>query len=216
MVIKKVLVTAGPTLEYIDPIRYISNFSSGKIGYEIAKIFSKRFKTILVTGPTNLPTPRNAKVYKIKTAVEMFNRVKKFFNNCDIFISAAAVCDYKPEKMLKQKLKKTSGILKLRLKKTPDILRYCGKKKNKNQILVGFSLETDRRKAIIYAKDKLKDKNLDLIILNSPRTFQSDYISPVFIFKNGDIIKFSRINKSKFAKILYFYINKLLKYEKKN
>jgi len=115
---KKVLITAGPTREFIDPVRFISNLSSGKLGYKIAEKFSSfGYKVILISGPVSLKPPKGVKVYNVVSASEMFSKVKKFFPQADIFISTAAVCDYKPFKIKKQKIKK-SGLNSLRILKT--------------------------------------------------------------------------------------------------
>lgn len=140
---KTVLVTAGPTREYIDPVRFITNASSGLLGYTIAETFSKKFNVILVSGPTLLKPKKNIKFYQVETSQQMFNVVKKIFSKTDIFIATAAVCDYKIKNFSKTKIKKQNKQLKLSFIPTVDILKYCGKHKTKNQILVGFALETD-------------------------------------------------------------------------
>ncbi|MFQ3675420.1 MAG: phosphopantothenoylcysteine decarboxylase [Endomicrobiia bacterium] len=197
---KTVLITAGPTREYLDPVRFISNASSGKLGFTIAKVFQKKFNVILVYGPTNLLPPKNVKSISIETAQEMFSVVKKFFYKSDIFISTAAVADYKPVKVFNQKIKKNSKQYSLLLKPTVDILYYCGKHKNKNQILIGFALETDNK--IKNATEKLINKNLDLIVLNSIQSLNSNFITPTIIDKNLKIIKLKKMTKVSFAKKL--------------
>ncbi|MFN3551138.1 MAG: phosphopantothenoylcysteine decarboxylase [Endomicrobiia bacterium] len=199
---KTVLITAGPTREFIDPVRYISNLSSGKLGYKIAEeFFSCGYKVILISGPTCVKTDKKIKILKVTTSDEMFYKVKKYFSKSDIFVSVAAVCDYKPKFFYRQKIKKSKSY-SLNLVATKDILKYFGNKKNNRQIVVGFALETDKKNFLKYAINKLKEKNLDLIVLNSPETFNSEYIKPTVIFSNGKKIFFKKIKKKKFAKIL--------------
>ena len=161
---KKCLVTAGPTLEDLDPIRYISNYSSGKQGYEIANELSKSgAKVILISGPTNLQPPSNVKLVKIKTADEMLDRVKKANKNVDIAIFSAAVADFKIKKISEKKIKK-ENFKSILLKKNIDILKTISLlKTDRPKYVVGFSAETD---GIINAKKKLNEKNCDMIIYN--------------------------------------------------
>ncbi len=197
---KKVLITAGATREYLDPLRFISNPASGKIGFELAKIFSRNgYKTILVSGKTFLVPPKNVKFYSVETSKEMFRIVKHYFPQVDLFISSAAVTDFKPEKIYKHKIKK-KGKLKLILVPTVDILKYCGEHKKRNQLIIGFALETHNK--IKNAFKKLKEKNVDYIVLNDPKTFGSEYIKPTIISKTKEIKKFPKMTKSKFAKVI--------------
>ncbi len=199
---KTVLITAGPTREFIDPVRYISNLSSGKLGYIIAEEFvSLGYRVILVSGPVCVKTYKKIKILKTTTSDEMFYKVKKYFDKSDIFVSVAAVCDYKSKFVYKQKIKKSKNF-NLKLIPTKDILKYFGNKKKDGQIVVGFALETDKKNFFKYAIKKLKEKNLDFIVLNSSETFNSEYIKPTIIFKNTKKIFFKKIKKKKFAKIL--------------
>ncbi len=161
---KKCLITAGPTIEDLDPIRYISNYSSGKQGYEIANELSKSgAKVILISGPTNLQPPSNVKLVKIKTADEMLDRVKKANKNVDIAIFSAAVADFKIKKISEKKIKK-ENFKSILLKKNIDILKTISLlKTDRPKYVVGFSAETD---GIISAKKKLNEKNCDMIIYN--------------------------------------------------
>ena len=161
---KRCLITAGPTIENIDPIRYISNHSSGKQGYEIANELSKSgAKVILISGPTNLQPPSNVKLVKIKTADEMLDRVKKANNNIDIAIFSAAVADFKIKKISEKKIKK-ENFKSILLKKNVDILKKISLlKKNRPKYVVGFSAETE---GLINAKKKLNEKNCDMVIYN--------------------------------------------------
>lgn len=163
---KKVLITAGPTYEAIDPVRFIGNHSSGKMGFEIAKSASQLgAEVILITGPTHQNVSSNLiKIIPVVSAQEMYNATHNNFKDCDIAILSAAVADYKPKFVADKKIKKKDSTLTLELEKTKDILGSLGKIK-KNQFLVGFALETDNE--LENAIGKLKSKNLDLIVLNS-------------------------------------------------
>ena len=211
----KALVTTGPTREYLDPVRYISNESSGKQGYEIALALSRLgIKTTLITGPTNLVSRRDIKTKKIISAKEMLEEVKKNLP-VDIAICAAAVADFKPSKKNKNKLKKNQNIFKsIDLENNQDIVEYLGKNnKNRPRIVVGFSAETENlnKNAII----KLREKNCDLIIANDVSKkdsgFNSDYNRVSIIDGNGNIKVLKRNKKSFIAnKIAEVVLDKLL------
>ena len=161
----KVLISAGPTYESIDPVRFIGNHSSGKMGFAIAKAAQKRGASVqLVTGPVKLKSPDNIERIDVVSASEMKKEIKKRFNDIDVLVMSAAVADYQPIKMAKEKIKKKNTELNIALKKTPDILRDLSKMKKK-QIVIGFALETEDEKKNAY--DKMKRKNLDAIVLNS-------------------------------------------------
>jgi phosphopantothenoylcysteine decarboxylase/phosphopantothenate--cysteine ligase len=162
---KKVLVSAGPTREAIDPVRFISNYSSGKMGYALAKAASYRgAEVILVSGPTNLETPLGVENYHVETAEDMKNEVFKHFESSDIIIMAAAVADYRPKKVDKEKIKKKDDDLQLEMERTTDILAELGKRKTDAKILVGFAAESSQ--ILKNAEDKLRRKNADYIIAN--------------------------------------------------
>ena len=161
----KFLISAGPTYESIDPVRFIGNHSSGKMGFSIANAAQKRgAKVQLVAGPVNLTSPDNVERIDVVSANEMKKEIKKRFKDIDVLIMSAAVADYQPVKVADQKIKKKTNDLSIPLKKTPDILRDIAKIKKK-QIVIGFALETENEKKNAY--NKLKHKNLDAIILNS-------------------------------------------------
>jgi len=164
---KKVLITAGPTHEPIDAVRYIGNRSSGKMGIALAEAAANSgAEVFLVLGPSNEFTNHpNVSTIKIETANDLFEQSSQLFKNCDIAICAAAVADYKPKSAADNKIKKSGGDLKIDLVETKDTLKYLGSVKAKNQLLVGFALETDNE--IANATKKLNNKNLDLIVLNS-------------------------------------------------
>jgi len=185
---KKILITAGPTYEPIDPVRYIGNRSSGKMGFALANAVSLRGGEVtLITGPTYLQTPRNVERKNIETTDQMFNEVKKHSKNKDAIIMCAAVSDFTPKVKLNQKIKKekfASSSFTLELKKTEDILKYVGINKSKKTILVGFALETENE--IGNAKKKLKEKRLDFIVSNKPSAFGTDTNQVSIISKTGE------------------------------
>ncbi|WP_298903940.1 bifunctional phosphopantothenoylcysteine decarboxylase/phosphopantothenate--cysteine ligase CoaBC [uncultured Psychroserpens sp.] len=163
---KKILITAGPTYEAIDPVRFIGNHSSGKMGFEIAKAAANLgAEVILVSGPSSQHVNQSMiTVERVKSAQDMYDEVHKHFNTCDIAILSAAVADYRPKNVATQKIKKKESTFTIELEKTKDILKSLGAIK-KQQFLVGFALETNNE--LEHAKGKLAAKNLDLIVLNS-------------------------------------------------
>lgn len=200
---KKFLVTAGPTYEPIDPVRYIGNRSSGKMGFHIAEELAKLNATVyLVTGPTNLTTiHKNIQRIDVETAEQMYNQVVDIFPGCDVAIMSAAVADYTPVESRSLKIKKEQDEIILKLKKTRDILAYLGKIKKENQVLVGFSLEThDELKNAIK---KLQRKNLDFIVLNSLKNkgagFEVDTNKITIIDRNEKVYNYSLKNKREVA-----------------
>lgn len=164
---KKVLITAGPTYEAIDPVRFIGNYSSGKMGFEIAKdCLRKGANVVLISGPTKevLAHP-NVTLLSVNSADEMLEIVQSEWYNCDYGIFSAAVADYRPKDKVFQKIKKSEDSLTLELVKNPDILAWAGENKKESQVLVGFALETNN--LLENSKDKLKRKNLNLIVMNT-------------------------------------------------
>ena len=163
---KKVLVTAGPTYEPIDPVRFIGNHSSGKMGLAIALELDKRGAEVtLIVGPTSLDIPDYIKTIKVQTAAEMFDVCVDLFPHVDIAVMSAAVADFTPVISAQEKIKKSDADLLIAFTKTKDILKYLGENKKLNQLLIGFALETSDEEN--YAKKKLLEKNADLIVLNS-------------------------------------------------
>ncbi|MCP9767415.1 bifunctional phosphopantothenoylcysteine decarboxylase/phosphopantothenate--cysteine ligase CoaBC [Lacihabitans sp. LS3-19] len=163
---KKVLISAGPTQEDIDPVRYISNHSSGKMGYEIAKSFALAgAEVILVSGPSGVAKPHGVHLEKVRSAQEMFDAMVLHHAAADFVIFSAAVADYKPKEVADKKLKKNDAELFIALERTQDIAGYLGKNKKQNQVHVGFALETNDE--LENAKGKLERKNFDMIVLNS-------------------------------------------------
>lgn len=162
-----VLITAGPTFEPIDPVRFIGNFSSGKMGYAIAEVFAEEGANVeLVSGPVHVHSDHpSITINKVQSAAEMFEAVKSRYGHADILVMAAAVADYTPAQPAEKKIKKKDGNLEVELVPTQDILFYLGQSKKESQFLVGFALETHDE--FSNAEKKLKNKNLDLIVLNS-------------------------------------------------
>ena len=185
---KKVLISAGPTIAPIDPVRYITNRSTGKMGYAIAQEARERgAEVVLVSGPTNLNPPKDVKIINIKTNEEMKNEILQYFEWADIVIKSAAVADYKPKQYSKEKIKKGDGDLNLCLTRDNDILKSLGEIKT-HQILVGFAAESNN--VLENANKKLKNKNLDFIVANditsSDTGFGSEDNKVVIISKNNE------------------------------
>lgn len=184
---KKILITAGPTYEAIDPVRFIGNHSSGKMGYAIAEEAAKRGASVqLISGPTALHIQHsNILLTRVTSAQEMYDEVFKHFDTVDIAIAAAAVADYTPKIKASEKIKKNEDTMTIEFIKNPDILRTMGERK-KEQLLIGFALETENEEA--NAEAKLVKKNLDMIVLNSLKTegagFQKDTNQVTFIYPN--------------------------------
>ncbi|MGE4357619.1 MAG: phosphopantothenoylcysteine decarboxylase [Candidatus Omnitrophota bacterium] len=204
------LITAGPTREPIDAVRFISNYSTGILGYTLAKEAKRKgYKVTLVSGPTCLRPPQGVKFVRVNTAFEMYEAVSKIFPYCDGLIMTAAVCDFQPAKVFKGKIKKEKNKqLILKLKKTPDILYEMGKRK-KEKILIGFSLEA--KSLLEHARKKLREKNLDLLIAQDLKKnpFGQSKVSPLFIYRNGIKKRVASCTKSKLAKIILNEINTL-------
>lgn len=208
---KKILITAGPTREYLDPVRYISNDSSGTMGLALARSATAlKASVTLIHGPINQYPPQGVRPFSVVSGREMFARVKKCYRSADIIICAAAVADWRPAKYSKRKIKKGKGRGKkkassfvllpssfasehISLVKNPDILAWLGKHKRKNQLLIGFALETDNLVKNAYAK--LKAKNCDIIVANMASIIGKESSSAIVITRTG--LKFSINNRSK-------------------
>jgi phosphopantothenoylcysteine synthetase/decarboxylase len=196
------LITAGPTREAIDPVRYISNRSSGKMGYAIAEAaLDAGHDVILISGPTNLAPPRNTKFISVSTSDEMFDAVHQHSDSSDISVLCAAVADYKPAQVSPVKIKKRIGELSLELIPTRDILQSLGQRQNRKFLLVGFAAETDHLEA--NAKEKLHKKNCDIIVANDARiALESDYNELLILFRDGEMKRISRAPKTFLAREL--------------
>jgi len=202
---KKVLISAGPTIAPIDPVRYLTNRSTGKMGYAIAEEAARRgAEVILVSGPTNLEKPNCVKVINVLTNEEMKNVLLDYFNDSDIVIKAAAVADYKIKNYSIEKIKKTEEDLTLTFERDNDILKILGEKKT-NQILVGFAAESNN--IVENAKRKIKDKNLDYIVANDITSadtgFGSDNNKVIIISKDGEEIYLDKMSKKEAASRIF-------------
>ena len=210
---KTVLITAGPTYEAIDPVRFIGNHSSGKMGFSLAEEAVKRgAKVILICGPTSQKTDhKNIEIHRVTSAKEMYDEVFKCYEKVDIAIASAAVADYAPKIVAKEKIKKSEEEFTIELVKNPDILKTMGEKKT-HQFLVGFALETQNEEE--NAKSKLQKKNLDMIVLNSLRDegagFQKD-TNKVKILTHSEQKEFSLKSKGEVAKDILDFVETQLK-----
>jgi len=210
---KKVLISAGPTIEEIDPVRYISNYSSGKMGFALAEtalMLGAQVK--LVSGPTDQSiSTKKVNLIKVKTGSEMRKVILENYSDSEIVIMAAAVCDYKPKEFSKKKLKKDNKEINIKFEKTADILMELGKRKE-NQILIGFALENSEE--LVNAKNKLKNKNLDLIVLNSLNDkgagFGHDTNKVTLISSSGKITPYKLKEKTEVANDIFKHIIELV------
>lgn len=195
---KKVLITAGRTEEPIDPVRYLSNNSSGQMGYSLASQAVKMGAEVtLVSGPTNLEIPKGLKEFvRTRTAMEMYEAVMKRFDGMDMAVACAAVADYKPKVCAKEKIKKKEGDLIIELDRNPDILFNMGQKKNQ-QILIGFAAETEN--ILENALGKLKKKNLDMIVANDAHVMRSMNNAVTIIKKDGTQVPIDEKSKKELA-----------------
>jgi phosphopantothenoylcysteine decarboxylase/phosphopantothenate--cysteine ligase len=214
---KSILVTAGRTEEPLDPVRYISNRSSGRMGYAIAEAARKRgARVALISGPSNLTPSGEVNFIPVKTAQEMFSAIRSQFGRTDVLIMTAAVSDFVPSVVSKDKIKRTDEELLLKLKPSVDILKELGKRKKK-QILVGFSLET--KDEIENSKRKLREKNLDLIVVNNPNVpgagFEVDTTQVSIIDKRGKVEKLPLLSKKEVAEKVLDKVGGLLKRDTK-
>ncbi len=204
---KKVLITAGGTREFFDPIRYISNASSGKMGYSIAKMAHVlgAKQVILISAPTCLDKPYGVHKIDVVSADDMYQQVMKYAKDMDVIIMNAAVADFKPAVHSNKKLKKSTESTTVELKPNPDILEELGKIKKENQILIGFAAESENLEK--NARDKLKRKNLDAIVVNKVDVFSKDYHKGKIIFKDGKCIEIPLMDKEESA---YFILKSII------
>jgi phosphopantothenoylcysteine decarboxylase/phosphopantothenate--cysteine ligase len=199
------LITAGPTREPIDPVRYISNRSSGKMGYAIAEAtLAEGHDVTLISGPVTLESPRRAKLISVSTSDEMFEAVHRHADECDICVLCAAVADYKPANVSSTKIKKRGAKFSLELIPTPDILDSLGHQQDRQFVLVGFAAETDHVEE--NAVKKLRAKDCDIIVANdvsgADSGMESDVNEVIILFRNGEKEKISRAPKRIIAREL--------------
>lgn len=214
---KKIVVTAGPTREKIDPVRFISNHSSGKMGYAIAEEAANLgAEVFLISGPVNISPPRNVHFINVESADEMFEAVFKQYTDADVVIKTAAVADYRPKHQSEQKIKKQPGDEALELERTKDILLELGKRKER-QILIGFAAETNNISQ--YAQEKIRKKNADMIVANNVLEegagFGTDTNIVTIYKKNGEHISLPLMSKKDVAKNLLIEISKVIRDENK-
>ncbi|KJS20934.1 MAG: phosphopantothenoylcysteine decarboxylase [Clostridiaceae bacterium BRH_c20a] len=212
---KRILITAGPTREPIDPVRYLTNKSSGKMGYALARCAQQRGAQVtLISGPTNLDRPRGVAFIPVESAEEMLVEVKKFYLEQDIIIKAAAVADYRPQSYNSQKIKKLNDDLQLQLERTPDILSFLGENKG-NKVLVGFAAETNDLKE--NARKKLIKKNLDFIVANDVTLedagFNYDTNKVTLYYRDDTQQDLPLLSKDEVANCILNEVNKLLNKE---
>jgi phosphopantothenoylcysteine decarboxylase/phosphopantothenate--cysteine ligase len=208
---KKVLITAGPTYEAIDPVRFIGNYSTGKMGIAIAaKCAQENAQVVLILGPSKeaIPTLPNLEVIRVRSAEEMLKETQKYWADSHIGIFSAAVADYRPMTIADDKIKKNDDSLQIELIKNPDILGWAGQNRTDKQYLIGFALETENE--LEYAKSKVARKNLDLIVLNSLRNsgagFGYDTNQVTLISKDNKITNFELLLKSEVAENLINHV----------
>ena len=193
----RLLITAGPTREFLDPIRYISNRSSGKMGYALAEAARKISPRVtLVSGPAGLKPPAGVEFVSVTTADEMAKAVLRRYNRVDVVIMAAAVCDFKPKSRSRTKIEKNAFGGTLKLEPTIDILAELGKRK-RSQVLVGFAAETDHMER--NALGKLRRKRLDLIVANDVRAFEGDTNTVTLIERDGTFERLREMSKRRVA-----------------
>jgi phosphopantothenoylcysteine decarboxylase/phosphopantothenate--cysteine ligase len=193
------LITAGGTREYIDPVRFISNASSGKMGYALARAALKAgHQVTLITAPTALKPPPGVELVRVESAAQMFTAVKEHFAHCDCLVMAAAVADYTPSRPSRTKLKKQAVKLTLELKPTRDILRWAGRQEKRGQLLVGFALEDRDLQA--NAERKMRDKRLDMIIANTPGAIGDDTSALHIKTTGSDWVQIDNTRKAASAK----------------
>lgn len=201
----KVLITSGPTVEKIDPVRFISNFSSGRMGCELAKAFlNEGYEVVVVSGPVSVSYPSLTQVVQVNSAIEMLNACESEFSNSEVVVCCAAVCDYRPKFCATNKLKKgrdDDALSQIELVKNPDILKTLSSKKAENKIVIGFCAETED--LLKNAKQKLRDKGCDMIVANDVsegKVFGEDKTAGFIVSEN--LVKDFCCSKSDLAKII--------------
>jgi len=210
---QRILITAGPTEEPLDPVRFITNLSSGKMGYSLARVAHRHGAQVtLITGPTNLSLPSVENIINVRTAQEMHKAVMDNYKKASVIIKAAAVADYKPKAFAKEKIKKDDKPRSIELERNPDIIAEIGKDKN-NIVLVGFAMET--KDLLKNAREKLKKKNMDLIVANSLREegagFQTDTNKITILDRDGDVQSMPIMTKIEAAEKILERVAVLLK-----
>ncbi|WIV10798.1 bifunctional phosphopantothenoylcysteine decarboxylase/phosphopantothenate--cysteine ligase CoaBC [Proteiniborus sp. MB09-C3] len=209
---KKIIITAGPTIEPLDPVRYMTNYSSGKMGFALAKVAQQQGAEVtLISGPVNLEPPLGVEFIRINTTQEMFNAVGRYFDDCHVLIKAAAPLDYRPVSVSEHKIKKEKDEIELKFVKNPDIAAHFGKIKKK-QIIIGFAAETEN--IIENARKKIDKKNLDFIVANNVLAenagFKSDTNIVTIVDKNGSATDYPMMKKEDVARAIIDKISAML------
>jgi phosphopantothenoylcysteine decarboxylase/phosphopantothenate--cysteine ligase len=205
----KLLITAGPTREYIDPVRFLSNASSGRMGYALAESAVRRGHSVmLVSGPVEIEPPKGAELVRVETTSEMYDVCLARYDSVDAVFAAAAVCDYRPLRRSAVKLKKDGAVLNLELTETEDILAEMGRRKSR-QVLIGFALESDHGHA--NALRKLKAKNCDAIVLNAPTAIGSDRNDITLMGPAGEVLASLSAQKTQLAEDLMDWLEATMK-----
>lgn len=209
---KKILVTAGPTREKIDPVRFMTNFSSGKMGYALAEVAANLgADVILVSGPTAIAPPVNVTTVQVESAQDMLEAVMQYYGSMDVVIKTAAVADYRPKIVHNQKMKKKSGDAVIELERTIDILKTLGEKKE-HQLLIGFAAETTNIEE--YATKKLREKNANMIVANDVKAqgagFGTDTNIVTMYRKDGEVIRLPLLTKKEVAREILMQIKAML------
>jgi phosphopantothenoylcysteine decarboxylase/phosphopantothenate--cysteine ligase len=202
----RILITAGPTREYLDDVRYLTNGSSGRMGYALASAAVKAgHQVVLVTGPVSLSPPQGCEVKRVTSSREMYDACTAEWENCDGVIAAAAVCDYRPVQRTAGKMSKTGGELTLRLVETPDILAALGASKGSRWV-VGFALEADADRP--RALKKLHDKHCDAIVLNSPASIDAERTCVELIASTGTTVAYWTADKLTIAESIVDWVGR--------
>lgn len=209
---KKIIITAGPTIEPLDPVRYMTNYSSGKMGFALAKVAQQQGAEVtLISGPVSLEPPLGVEFIRINTTQEMFNAVGRYFDDCHVLIKAAAPLDYRPVSVSEHKIKKEKDEIELKFVKNPDIAAHFGKIKKK-QIIIGFAAETEN--IIENARKKIDKKNLDFIVANNVLAenagFKSDTNIVTIVDKNGSATDYPMMKKEDVARAIIDKISAML------
>ena len=206
--ILRFLITAGPTREYLDPVRFLTNASSGKMGYACATAALRRgHKVKLISGPVHLNPPKRAEIIEVVSSRQMARATLDSFQQADCVIMTAAVCDYRPKKRQPKKITKTPGDLVLRLERTADILASLGRSKT-TRVLIGFAVQDEA--PLRNARRKMSAKNLDAIVLNSPKAFAADRLDAEIITADGQRQPFNHVLKSSLASAIVKTAEQLL------
>lgn len=203
----RIIVTAGPTREPIDSVRYLSNRSTGSMGYAIARALAVRHEVVLVSGPVQLSAPRGVEFVSVETAREMRAEVVRRFARSDAVVMCAAVADYRPARRIRGKIRKDGRPRSLELVPNPDILAELGRRKRPGQVLIGFALEAGR--GLEGARRKLRSKNLDAIVRNEIETMGAASVRGEVIEASGDVTPIPGLSKERVAKLIEELIGKL-------